>query len=418
MTTVLVTTYAVNPSKGSEDGMSWNFILQIARFQRVIAVTRPSNQAAIDQYWAQHPELNDLRQRIQFLYFDWPTWLRSWEKKPLLSIIYYYGWQLTLAIWLRQKKLAVDLVHTVNFQNDWSPTFLWLLDKPLVWGPVGHHPTIPPDALRDYGWRAQVQDRLFSSLKRLFWKLDPFRQLNKQQAAHILCMNQAVANALNLPRPQYTIMPSVASEPVNCSPAGATSDCFRVLSVGEFVTQKGFTTTIRAFAIFYQLLSPAEQLRVRLTLVGHGPQESLIRQLVAVEGIAHCTDIINELSKAATAECYRSASVFLFPSHECTSTVVAEAMSYGLPIICWDNDGPGQFVHPDSALRVSAQTMDIGIAHMALRLNDLFCSPETYCRESQLAKERFETAFSWSVRGEQLRRIYDTVLSKSPSFAN
>ena len=30
-TTVLCSAYAVNPYNGSEDGMGWNFILQIAR---------------------------------------------------------------------------------------------------------------------------------------------------------------------------------------------------------------------------------------------------------------------------------------------------------------------------------------------------------------------------------------------------
>ncbi len=43
---VLITAYAVNPYKGSEDGMGWNFILQAARFQRVVAVTRRNNGPA------------------------------------------------------------------------------------------------------------------------------------------------------------------------------------------------------------------------------------------------------------------------------------------------------------------------------------------------------------------------------------
>ena len=38
--TILATAYAINPYKGSEDGMGWNFVLQIAKFNRVIALTR------------------------------------------------------------------------------------------------------------------------------------------------------------------------------------------------------------------------------------------------------------------------------------------------------------------------------------------------------------------------------------------
>jgi len=40
MKTILATTYAVNPYKGSEEGTGWNLLYQIARNHRVIGVTR------------------------------------------------------------------------------------------------------------------------------------------------------------------------------------------------------------------------------------------------------------------------------------------------------------------------------------------------------------------------------------------
>ncbi|KAB7727664.1 glycosyltransferase [Rudanella paleaurantiibacter] len=417
MKTVLVTAYAVNPYKGSEDGMGWNFILQIARSAQVIAVTRANNQPAIDRYWAEHPELDSLRQRIRFLYFDWPAWLRFWKKGPLLSMIYYYGWQLSLALWLWPQRLPVQLVHNLNFHNDWTPTFLWLLGKPLVWGPVGHHPAVPEAALRPFGRGALLKDRFLWALKRAFWALDPFLSLTKRRAAHVLCMNPSAARVLGLAPHRYTIVPSVASEPVSLAemvPTGSGSaevdtseaDCFRVLSVGRFVPLKGFTSTVRAFGQFHRQLSRAEQSRVRLTLVGSGPAEPLIRQLLAQEGLMDCTDIINWLPKHEVADCYRSASVFLFPSHEGAGMVVAEAMSYGLPVLCWDNEGPGQLVPPDSELRVPDTDLTAGEVQMARHLLRLFRHPDYLRHESQLARQRFETAFAWSVRGEQIRQIY------------
>src|SRR5262245_59956149 len=139
MRTILITAYAVNPYKGSEDGMGWNFILQAARYHRVIAVTRVNNGPSIRKYQEANPGDKELYRRIRFLYFDWPAWLRWWKKGPLLSMIYFYGWQLTMALWLRRKKLPVDIVHNLNIHNDWTPSFLWLLGKPMVWGPIGHH---------------------------------------------------------------------------------------------------------------------------------------------------------------------------------------------------------------------------------------------------------------------------------------
>jgi len=53
--TILITAYAVNPYKGSEDGIAWNIISQIASHNKVIAITRKNNEAAINQYLAENP---------------------------------------------------------------------------------------------------------------------------------------------------------------------------------------------------------------------------------------------------------------------------------------------------------------------------------------------------------------------------
>lgn len=75
---ILATTYAVNPFKGSEDGMGWNFIYQIARFNFVTAVTRENNREAIEKFMIENPD--PVYQRIRFLYFDLPYWMRFWKR--------------------------------------------------------------------------------------------------------------------------------------------------------------------------------------------------------------------------------------------------------------------------------------------------------------------------------------------------
>ena len=76
--TILATAYAMNPYKGSEDGMGWNFVCQIARFNQIIAITRENNRASVERYMAEHP--SELYNNIQFYYFDLPYWLRFWKK--------------------------------------------------------------------------------------------------------------------------------------------------------------------------------------------------------------------------------------------------------------------------------------------------------------------------------------------------
>ena len=70
MKTILATAYAINPFKGSEDGMGWNFVMQIARFNKVIAITRENNRPHIEKYISENPDI--LYANVQFLYFDLP----------------------------------------------------------------------------------------------------------------------------------------------------------------------------------------------------------------------------------------------------------------------------------------------------------------------------------------------------------
>src|SRR4051794_4719533 len=100
MKTILVTAYGVNPYNKTEDHSAWDFIMQIAWLNKVITVTRKSNKEHIDRYWKEHLELHPLKENIQFLYFDWPKFLIFWIKGVFLSAIYYYLWQLTVALWL------------------------------------------------------------------------------------------------------------------------------------------------------------------------------------------------------------------------------------------------------------------------------------------------------------------------------
>ncbi|OWY20100.1 hypothetical protein C7N43_24330 [Sphingobacteriales bacterium UPWRP_1] len=408
MKTILITAYALNPFKGSEDGMGWNFVRQAAKHHRVIAVTRKNNRIHIEKYLQQHPEIAQQANLITFYYFDWPAFLLQWKKGPLLSMIYFYAWQLTLALWLLKKRFAVDVVHNLNFHNNWTPTFLWLLGKPLVWGPVGHHPKIPANFLLPvYGKVAYLKDRSLWGMKNVFWKTDPFLHLSARKSGQILCMHPEAAQKLHLHSGQYSILPSVATEaPGNANTGIQAKKKFCIISAGRFVPLKGFDITIRAFARFYRNLQPEEQQQVSLMLVGSGPCLPLLQQIIAQEQIGNAVQITEWLPRAALQELYKQASAFLFPSHEGAGMVVAEAMSYGLPVLCWNNCGPGRFLHPQSGLKVNYGTYEEGIKQFSENLLLLFRNKDFYLRETDLSTQRFKAHFDWNIRAGQLRRIY------------
>lgn len=408
---ILATAYAVNPYKGSEDGMGWNMILQIAAHQRVIAITRKNNREAIERYLSE----NRVREanNIQFAYFDLPYYLRFWKKGGRGALLYFYLWQIGVAFWILSKNWKYDLVHNLNFHNDWTPSFLWLTGKPLVWGPIGHHPTIPKPFLVPYGSRAIRRHRLRWWTKQWFWHFSPWLKLTKRKAKHIFAMNEEVIDTLQLDTFKTTILPSVGCEHprlVEHSP----QEEFTVLSVGRFVSLKGFDLTIKAFATFFRQLSPDQQALTRLKLVGRGPELEQIREWVAQEGIGGVTEIIPWVERSQLGLIYQSANLFLFPSHEGAGMVVAEALSYGLPVVCLDNCGPGAFINASCGRKVVYQDYAATVNDLGQELFALYLDRNLRQRLSNGAKRHFYQRFRWTVKGTIFHEVYNSLLISEP----
>ena len=401
--TVLATAYAINPYKGSEDGMGWNMINEMARHHRVIAITRENNRFDIEKFMAANP--SDCYQRIQFAYFDLPYWMRFWKKGGRGAMIYYYMWQWGIVSFIRRQGLEFDIVHNLNFHNDWTPSFLWRLGKPMVWGPVGHHPLIPKAFLKDYGVKALIKDRLTWGIKNFFWKFDPFLNITKSRASKILAMNDSVAPVLKVNSDKLYKLPSVGSEGIETVPTFSKKK-FTVLSVGRFVPLKGFDVAIRSFAGFYRGLPPADQSEVQLILVGKGPEEQLLKAMVKQEAIGDAVRFIRWIERSELLKIYQQADVFFFPSHEGAGMVVVEAMSIGVPVLCFDNCGPGEIIDEKSGLKVPYGQYDECVRAFAQKLKWLYEHEEERQALARGAQIRHKQKFLWENKAKAFKEVY------------
>jgi len=403
MKTVLATVYAVNPYKGSEDGMGWNLIYQIARYQKVIAITRQNNKQNIDQYMAEQYDV--VYDNITFVYYDLPIWLRFWKRGAKGALFYYYLWQRFLPSFIKRQNLEFDVAHNLNFHNDWTPSFLWKLNKPFVWGPIGHHPFIPKAFQVHFDIKAKLKERFSWMIKSYFWKMSSNLQKTKEHAAHILIMNSTVESILNLRKDSLSVMPSVACED-NGYKIEHDEDKFRIITVGRLVHLKGFDIAILSFAKFVQSLSLEERKKCELVIVGDGPLNDKYKEIVHQLKIQDVVVFRNWMDRKSLMQFYNTSSLFLFPSHEGAGMVVAEALSFGLPVICFDNCGPGEFISQHCGTKVPYTNYEDSILQFSNVLHKYFLSPSLIKQQSLHARARYEKCFRWDLRGDQFRKIY------------
>lgn len=402
MKTILATAYAINPFKGSEDGMGWNFVMQIARFNKVIAITRVNNKPHIEKFMQAYP--CPTHENITFLYFDLPAWIRFWKKGNRGAMLYYLLWQYGIVRFIKKQMIHYDIVHNLNFHNDWTPSFLWKLKKPFVWGPIGHHPPIPSEYLTPYAKSYLIKDKLSWWLKNYFWKYSFNLLKTKRKAAHVFCMNSSVPNTIRLNK-NFSFMPSVATQDMGWNMA-YKQEKFTLITAGRFVPLKGFDLAILSFARFINQCNPLQKQTCELIIIGSGPEESFLKKLIIANGLESHVRLISWVNRDVLMNLFKNASAFLFPSHEGAGMVVAEALSFGLPVICLDNAGPGQFINDECGYRIAPGNYDTTIQRLSDAIKDLFNHPAKHLAFRYKARQQFENFFHWDKRGETLQQIY------------
>ena len=125
-----------------------------------------------------------------------------------------------------------------------------------------------------------------------------------------------------------------------------------VLHVGRLIPRKGIDRLMHAVA------AASSRVRIRLLLVGDGPEEQALRRLAADLGIAGAVELRGFVDQPALPAVYREADVFAFPTlSDPFGIVLLEAAAAGLPIIAsphagatldvLDHERSGLVVDPD-----------------------------------------------------------------------
>ncbi|MDX1348958.1 MAG: glycosyltransferase family 4 protein [Putridiphycobacter sp.] len=406
MKTILITAYAVNPYNGSEDGTGWNIAREIAKTHKVILITRKNNIPFIEKFKAESTD--SVLNNMQCYGFDLSETAMKVKKKlgERGYVLYYYFWQLRIVKFIQKMGFEFDICHSLNFHSDSQPNFLWKLGKPTFWGPIGHHPRVPEQYIKSvYGFKAFAKDRLYGAVKWAFRNLDPFFKKAVQKADKIFVINSSIASAIKAKPNQVVVLPAVASETVEIN---RDQQEFNVLSIGRFHFMKGFDITIRAFAKFYNGLHTPDKSKVKLILVGQGEEKQRLESIAKEAGVFEQIKWVNWVSRDEVKTIYQTSSVFLFPSHEGAGMVVPEAMSYGLPVLCFDNYGPGELVGK-SPLKVQYGPYQNSVDAFAMHLSDLFLNKAYRQEISNQNHKRFSEEFNWAFKGQLIKSAYSLV---------
>ena len=350
---VLVSAYACSPLWGSEPEVGWQWVRQLARLHEVVLVTHTHFREHIE------PALAQTGLAVEVHYFD-AGGLGLAPEKQLNSRLYYVWWQLRLRGTVKRLLRArrFDLIHHLTWGTLRFPSFLGGLGVPLVMGPLGGGESAPARFLADLPLRNRAFDQL-RALSLLWIRLDPLATWGPRRSSLVLCRTKE--SLQSLPRSlqaRASVVPDIASPDVDVSQRPAQGGdgkalpgpC-RLLFAGRLLGWKGVSLAVGTVA---RLVASGRD--VQLDIAGDGPLRRFLSRKIEALGLVSRVRLLGAIPRTELLALYARADLFLFPSlHDAGGTVVLEALSRGLPVICLDLGGPPNFIDSRSGVVVSTQ---------------------------------------------------------------
>ena len=350
----LISAYSVNPYKGSEDSIGWNWVLQYEKNykegDRIILLTKKFNEKdtrrGLKEFNIQHVELAIV---------DVPNalnWFR--EKHSAFHHMYYILWQHWAWLWVKHSGIHFDVIHHVTMNDYRIPSELYKAKgAKVIWGPMGGA-QVTPRPLKVYEKNQLVASFREFVNKSCSW--NPFYKKALRSYYKIYCINNETQKQIyRIVGKDVPLMPELAlrDEYKNLPIRKGNNDILKIVFVGRLIGKKGIAFLVDALS-----LMPTD-MNWELLIFGDGDDHALIEKQIADSGIGKNVKLMGNRPLNQIAEAYQQADVFVLPSlRETSGNVLLEAMAYAVPIVAFDTSfcrllkevDCGVFVNTDQAL--------------------------------------------------------------------
>ncbi|MEM8718404.1 MAG: glycosyltransferase [Cyanobacteria bacterium P01_G01_bin.39] len=402
---ILISAYACEPNRGSEPGVGWHTVWELAKDHQVWVLTRPDDgRPAIEKYLRDNPNPN-----LNFVYFNLPILGSFWQWGSIAFVLHYYLWQIQAYFVARllHQKIDFDVAHHVTFVRYSTPSFIALLPIPFVWGPVGGGETAPQPFWQDFSTKAKIYELLRLAAHRV-GELDPFVHLTakrsrvvkattKDTAARIALLGAnkiEIASESSLSRAEITLLEQLPLP---------ESQAIRFISMGRLIHWKGFHLALKAFA--QAKLDYAEY-----WLLGEGVESQKLQQLAAELGIAHQVKFFGRLPRQETLATLGQTHILVHPSlHDSGGWVCLEAMAAGRPVICLDLGGPGVQVTAETGIKVPAHYPEQVVEDLSEAMRRLASDSTLRLKLGHKGQKTVKEIYNWHAKVQKTEQLYGQI---------
>ena len=410
---ILINSYAVSPSWGSEPGMGWNWISNLAKYANLYIITEGEWQAEIEEAVSKHP----YQEHLHFFYLPVSDKIRQmcWNQGDWRFYYYYEKWQ-KHALKKAEEIIDehdIDVIHQLNMVGFREPGYLWTINKPLVWGPIGGMTELPKAFIKD----APRSLRLKLSIKNLLSDIQ-FRFSNRIDSAFrksdiIIAAVPAVQDKVRVVKHRDSILINETGCYDLVTPIidKRQRNEFHILWVGRFIYTKRLDIALETIA-------QVKSLNLKFHIAGTDVNEKVVEhyhQLAKQLGIDSICIWHGKIANKDVHSLMRDCDLFFFTSvMEATSTVVPEAINNCLPIVCFNTCGFGPLVTNDIGRKIPLTTPEESVKMFAEQIRTLYHDRELLHQMSLNCKKELQKLL-WENKAKQVNEIYKELMRNGRS---
>jgi len=405
---VLVSAYACSPVHGSEPGMGWGWVEALSRYHDLWVITEKEKfEPEIEAELEKRPEL---REAIRFYYIPktrHKTLRKIW---PPSYYWFYKAWQKKahrLALRLH-KEVDFDLFHQLNMIGYREPGYLWKFDKPFVWGPVGGTGGVP---VRFYTMLG-IHGFLFHSCRNLInvykVRFDKRVRYACERADIFVAATSDVRDVFHKAQGKNGVV--IHETGKVCALAlnkKGRPNLFNDRPI-KF-SWSGLHISLKALPIALKALARVPKKNSwHFDIIGSGPMTKKWQRLAEKLGIAaHCT-WYGWLSQAEATRIVSDSDVLLFTSlKEGTPHAVMEALTIGVPIICFDHCGQKDIVTKECGVKIPVISPKHAVLSFASAIQELVENQEILSKLSEgVAKFSESERHTYETKAKLMSELY------------
>ena len=406
--TILVSAYGCEPLKGSEPGVGWNWVLQMARYNRVHVITRANNQGPIEKHLPKNMKGN-----IVFHYYDTPKLIKNLKNKAKGLYFYYFCWQVGIIQVVHNilKHEKIDYTIHLTFGSMWMPTFLPLFSTPFIWGPVGGGDCEPKSFLRVLPLKQKIIQSARYTMNSLSL-LNPYIIIPAMRAKAILVRTPNSERVIpRFWKSKTRVILETAMEETIFQYSRKQRDNnreIRMITTGRLLPNKNILTAVRALEYI------PKEYKLSLTIVGSGYQQKAIEEEAKRNGWGERVHIIAEMPRKEVLHLVEESDIFLFPSlREGGSWSLMEAMAIGLPVVCLNWAGMAITTDESCAIRLPITNPEQMPKDMAAAIIKLIEHPELREQMGENGRNRIREVFNWEAKGIFMEHLLKELDAKS-----